>query len=192
MEASLQKTTSVLLGLGSILFLIAAFLPYSRVFIEPDPDKKMTIITSMNRMWNVGHVFFSSGALLTVVALGILSYGFRNTKGVNWSYIGVALLFIGAVLWSWHVAERISNPEGFARGTNTPYLFVIYSVLTQIGLIFVGILLLNTFLANWVGWMFIIGGTLLFILMVIFRDMPPFAYYMITVITAVVLFVNAK
>jgi len=192
MEASLQKTTSILLGLGSILFLIAAFLPYSRVFIESDPEKKLSIINSMPNLWNVGHVLFGSGAMLTAVALGLFSYGNRDLPGTTWAFAGVALILTGAVLWNWHVAERIIHPESFARGTHTPYLFLIYSIFTQIGLVFMGILLLNTVLPNWAGWMFISGGAVLFLLMLLFRDMPPFVYYMIMIVVSVVMHLNVK
>lgn len=188
MEHSLQKTTALLLGLGSILFLVAAFLPYSRVFVEPVAEKKLEIITSMKKMWNIGQVLFGLGSMVTVAALGLQSYGFREIPGVRWSHLGVTLMFLGAAFWCWHVTERIIKPEAFANGTHTPYLFLVYSLLTQIGLVLIGILLLRSDVVNWVGWMFIIGSGAFFLLMVIFKDMPPFVYYVMTLIASVVLY----
>lgn len=63
---------------------------------------------------------------------------------------------------------------------------------TAIILALVGIMLPKSDPANWLGWMFILGSVVLFILMVIFRDMPPFVYYVLTMIAAVVLFIGAK
>jgi hypothetical protein len=50
METTLQKTTVLILRLGSLMFLVAAFLPYSRIFAEPDTGKKLAIIMEMKKM----------------------------------------------------------------------------------------------------------------------------------------------
>ena len=100
--------------------------------------------------------------MLTVIALGFLSYGFRDIVGAWWSHLGVLLMFAGALLWCWHLRERTINPEAFVKGLNTPYPFVIYSILTQVGIALIGILLLRSCIVNWVGWMFIIGSGVFF------------------------------
>ena len=191
MESALQKTTALVLGLGSLLFLVAAFLPYSRIFAEPDTEKKLAIIMEMKKMWTIGQVLFGLGAVVTVIGLGLLSYRFRDLSVARWSHLGVLLMLIGSLLWCWHLWERTIDPESFVKGLQTPYLFVIYSILSQIGLALVGFLLLRSGIANWVGWMFIIGSGLFFLLMVIFKDMPPFVYYVLTMIAAVVMFIDA-
>jgi hypothetical protein len=38
--------------------------------------------------------------------------------------------------------------------------------------------------------MFIAGGAVLFLLMVVFKDMPPFVYYVLTMIAAVVIYLK--
>jgi hypothetical protein len=192
MESSLQKPTSLLLALGSLLFIIAAFLPVSRVFAEPDPDKKLSIIMDLRTMWTTGQVLFGLGSLVTVVALGWQSWGLRTVNGAGWSHLGVILLFIGMTLWCWHVWERAFDPKAFVSGTNTPYLFWLYSILTQIGLVLLGITVLRSDQANWVGWMFIIGAATFLILMIIFKDMPPFVYYVLTLVAAVVFYLGAE
>jgi hypothetical protein len=191
MEPAFQRTTALILGLGSLLFLIAAFLPYSRVFAEPDAGKKLAVIMEMKKMWTIGQVLFGLGAVLTVLGLGFLTYGFRDLSMARWAYFGVGLMFLGSLLWCWHLWERSIDPEAFVNGLHTPYLFAIYSILTQAGMALIGILLLRSCIVNWVGWMFIIGAGLFFLLMVIFRDMPPFVYYVLTMIAAVVLFLGA-
>jgi hypothetical protein len=191
MGTAFQKTTALLLAFGSLLFLVAAFLPYSRVFVEPDPEKKLAIIMEMKKMWAIGQVFFGLGAMVTVIALGFQSYGFRDIAFARWSHLGILLMFIGTLLWCWHLWERIVQPEAFAKGLHTPYLFLLYSMLTQAGLVLVGILLLKSPVVNWVGWMFIIGAGVFFLLMLIFKDMPPFVYYVLTMIASVVLFTGA-
>ena len=191
MESSLQRTVAVLLGMGSLLFLVAAFLPYSRVFTESAVEKRLDIILEMRKMWNIGQFLFGLGAVVTVLALGIQSYGFRQIAFARWSHLGVLLMAVGAIFWCWHLVDRTMDPEAFVRNLNTPYLFAVYSVLTQFGLAMIGIMLLRTEVANWVAWMFIIGSGVFLVLMIIFRDMPPFVYYVLTLIAAVVLFMGA-
>jgi hypothetical protein len=188
MEPSFQRSVSILLGFGSLLFLVAAFLPYSKVFVEPVAEKKLEIILRMKNMWIFGHILFGLGSIITVVAFGIQSYGLKEIANSMWSHLGVILMSLGAVLWCWIVIERIINPEDFAYGRNTPFLFPAYSLLTQLGLVFIGIMLLKSSMANWIAWMFIIGSAILFLLMVIFKDMPPFVYYVLTIVAAVALY----
>jgi hypothetical protein len=190
MEHSLLKSAAWVIGVGSLLFAVAAFLPYSRIFIEQDPVKRMAIIIEMKKMWNAGQVLFGLGAIVTVIGLAIFLFGFKEITARGLSWVSVIILGTGAILWSWHVTERLISPEQFARGTNTPYLFAIYSVLTQAGLFLLGVILFKTAMANWVSWMFMTGSVLLFILMVILKDMPPFVYYILTLILSVVLFIG--
>ena len=192
METTLQKSTTIILGLGSLMFLVAAFLPVSRVFAEPDAGKKLAIILEMRRMWTIGQVLFGLGAMVTVLGLGLLSYGFRDIPAVRWAYLGTGVMFIGSLLWCWHLWERTIDPEAFANGLYARYLFTLYSLFTQLGLVLVGILLLKSCLADWVGWMFIIATGVIFVVMVIFKDMPPFVYYVLTLIASVVLFTSTN
>lgn len=157
--------------------------------MEPDADKKLEIIHSMKGQWNLGILFFALGSLVAAAGLLVFVLVLKEIQGSKLlPLIGVGLMGIGAILWSWSVTERFLDPEGFARGTNTPYLFLIYSVLTQAGLVILGLLMISNFTPNWTGWMFLVGGGALFILMVIFRDMPPFAYYVLTLVFSVWLF----
>lgn len=187
MQPSSLKTATFIIGIGSLLFLVAAFLPYSKVFVEHDPERRMAIITDMKRMWNIANIFFSLGAIITVIGLTLFLFGFKGIVNTRLSYLNIFLLSVGAVLWSWLVTERIISPEKFANGTNTPYLFAIYSIFMQVGLFLFGFLLLKTTLVNWVSWVFMLGSSTLFILMVIFKDMPPFVYYLLTLTLSVVM-----
>lgn len=42
---STERVAAVILLVGSVLFIIAAFMPVSRVFAEPSPAAKLEIIT---------------------------------------------------------------------------------------------------------------------------------------------------
>ncbi len=185
MDLFSNKLAGLVLMTGSILFLIAAFLPYSRVFMETDPSARLEILHQRRTQWNIGQVLFIAGSMITVLGLAFLLFNYRGYVPGNWHWISVAILLTGSMLWSWHCIERMNSPEGFVDGTLTPYLFILYSILTQAGLIVLGIFLLQTELANWTGWMLIGGTALMSILMIIFKDMPPFVYYLFTLVLAI-------
>ena len=191
MEMVSNRPVGLVLLTGSLLFLVAAFMPYSRVFVENDPATRLDIINRYSTMWNLGQVLFALGSLVTVLGLTFFLFRYRDGVSGSWAWIGVLLLLAGAVLWTWHCLERLISPEGFANGTLTPYLFTIYSIFTQAGLICFGIFLLGTGLSGWTGWMLIAGMVILGILYVIFRDMPPFVYYVLTLVLAIKLLAAA-
>jgi len=123
-----------------------------------------------------------------VLGMGWVLFGQKETAHSVLSYASILLLGTGALLWCIHITERIIDPSGFAHGSNTPYLFLVYSIFTIIGLLLFGILLLKTSLGSWTGWMFIAGSIIILGLMVLFKDMPPFVYYLLTLIFSFALF----
>jgi hypothetical protein len=191
MELLPHRPAGLILLVGSILFLIAAFLPYSRVFAEPDPLARLEILHQKRNIWNIGQLLFALGSLITVLGLAILYFNYRASVPGNWVLIILLILMIGALLWSWHCIERMISPEGFVNGTLTPRLFLLYSIFTQAGLIFFGVYLLGTNLSGWLGWMLVGGTALISVLMIVFKDMPPFVYYVFTLVLAIKLLAGA-
>ncbi len=182
------KIGSIIIIAGSVLFIIAAFSPISRIFGIPAPERKLEIILSAPNQWITAQIFFALGALVTVAGLSIVTYSFRNQPFSVLLNISVAILFIGASLWIWHVYLRAVDPQLFTDRGIPVWYFATYTFLTQIGLAFFGIALLRTGLQNWVGWMMIGSMGFFFVLTIIFRDMPPFVYYIVTLITGVMLY----
>ena len=60
-----------------------------------------------------------------------------------------------------------------------------YVMLTEIGLAILGYALLSSDLPSWIGWMLIAGMVLLFVLTLIYRDMPPLMFYLVTLIAGI-------
>ncbi len=185
---SAQRIDGIVLIVGSILFMIAAFSPVSRIFGLPDAAQKLEIIMAERGAWTVSQVLFSLGALVTAVALILTWYHFRSLPSSGWAFAGVAAIAVGALFWSWSVYLRGADPQAFVEGTLPGWPFVAYSILTQAGLVMVGLLLLRTGLPGWVGWVDIGGAVFFFVAMIIFRDMPPFVYYILTLLTGVMLY----
>ena len=188
MDIKVLKIGSIIVMIGSVLFIIAAFSPISRVFGISSPERKLEIILSAPNQWIAAQIFFALGALVMVAGVSIVTYYFRNQPFSVLLNMSVVILFIGASLWIWHVYLRAVDPQLFTdRGIPILY-FAAYTFLTQFGLILFGIALLRTELLNWVGWMIIGSMGFFFVLTIIFRDMPPFVYYVIMLITGVMLY----
>jgi hypothetical protein len=179
--------TGAVLIFGSILFLVAAFSPISRIFAEPDAHKKLEIILNEKSAWTFSQVFFALGALITAAGLGLTVYQLRATPDSAWAYSALAALVIGAVLWSWDVYLRAADPPAFVAGTLPAWPFITYTLLTQAGLAVVGIVLLRSALPVWVAWLLIGGSLLFFVLYLVLKDMPPFVYYILTLVAGIVL-----
>ncbi len=188
MDIKLLKSGSIIIMVGSVLFLIAAFSPISRVFGIPSPDRKLEIILSAQNQWMIAQILFALGAVVTAAGISIVAYYFRNQPFSTLLNIGAVLLFIGAFLWTWHVYLRAIDPQLFVERGIPVWYFASYTFLTQAGLVLFGIALLRTEIQNWVGWMMIGSMGLFFVLTIIFRDMPPFVYYAITLTTGVMLY----
>jgi hypothetical protein len=187
MELTFQKTSALIIVIGSLFFMIAAFSPVSRVFAISDSGEKLELILNERLAWNISQFFFAAGAAVTVTGLGMTGITFNHQLNPGLIYTCLVLLAAGTILWAWHVYLRATDPQLFTTGEIPVWLFAGYTLLTQAGLVIFGLMLLKTGLPAWVGQMMIGSMIFFFILTVIFRDMPPFVYYIITLITGVMI-----
>jgi hypothetical protein len=80
MAISWQKMSALVIILGSVLFLIAAFSPISfRVFPEPSAARKLEVMTASPTAWFVAQILFALGAMVTMI--GIALVGRRKSVG---------------------------------------------------------------------------------------------------------------
>lgn len=187
---TIQKIAGLVLIIGSIFFFIAAFSPISRVFTEPDAAKKLEIILGGRRPWTVSQLFFALGAIVTAAGLILTSFHFRELPAAQWLHLAAVVLAIGAGLWSWHVYLRTVDPHTFVEGSLPDWLFMAYTLFTQAGLAAAGAVLLRSEIPDWVGWVLIGGSLFFFVAFLIFKDMPPFVYYILTLLVGVVMYWN--
>lgn len=190
----MQRLSSILLIMGSILFLIAAFAPISmRVFPEADPQKRVNYVNQDKTGWLIAHLLFSAGALLTVIGLGLFAVHVQTVsqdgliRPVMILSAGVALL--GVVLWLIVVYNRITLPaeEVFGNASINPWMFPAYTILTQIALMIFGFVLVQTGYPTWLGWGLLGLAALSLVAFLIFKDMPPFIHYVLLLIVGIVL-----
>jgi hypothetical protein len=115
---STERVAAIILLVGSVLFIIAAFLPVSQVFAEPSPAAaKLEIITSNPTALSTAQLLFGLGASIAAIGLGLVAYHLRGMPGAVWAYVvGLAAVILGVVFWDGHVYLRAVDPEGFVEG----------------------------------------------------------------------------
>ncbi|MCF7805291.1 MAG: hypothetical protein K9N46_09840 [Candidatus Marinimicrobia bacterium] len=182
------KLAGLLLIIGSSLFIISAFaMPnVAKIYMEPSVEGRLAIVRNFSTGWTVHNVLFILGSTLTAVSLVYLvTKSGLAAVGNLWLMAGAVLVLVAVIPWDWHLVLRLSEPDGFARNIFPGWLFVSFTLLMLVGLGSLGIGMLSTPFPGWLGWTHIIGAVVLIILSIVFRDMPPFVYYIFTLITGI-------
>jgi hypothetical protein len=183
-----QRLSATVVIAGSAAFLVAAALPVSmRVFPEPSPERKLRHIEASPTGWTVSQVLFGVGAVMAVAGIALLA---RELEGAasSFGWISAAMLLLAALPWIWHLYARAVDPATFAAGSLPMWPLAVYFLLTEAGLAVYGIALLTSGLPPSVGWMVIGSMAVLFALTLITRDMVPAVYYLLTLLTGVMLY----
>ena len=188
MVVSSVLVSGIVIIVGSALFLCAAFTPVSfRVFTEKSAPRKLEVIRASPTAWLVTQILFGLGALVTAIGIGLLAYALRRQPSAWLIWVSVAVLISAAVLWLWHLYRRTLDPVAFAEGRWPRWPLLAYFMLTEIGLAILGYALLSSDLPSWIGWMLIGSMVLLLVLTLIYRDMPPLMFYLVTLIAGIAL-----
>ncbi|MHB1135136.1 MAG: hypothetical protein ACYC4L_22415 [Chloroflexota bacterium] len=175
--------TETLAGLalvaGAILFFCAAFNPSASVFMQPTPARKLAVLRRHPRLWLLSQPLFGGGATLAALGVGLLAPQLRPSLAAQIGYLAAGLLLVGALCWDWDVYRRAVDPTRFAHGGLAAWPFTVYTVLTNLGLLAFGVALLAAGFPSWLGAIVIGGGAVFLVAYLIFRDLPPFLYYVV-------------
>jgi len=182
------KISGIVIFAGSIVFLIAAFSPISRVYSLPTAEKKLGVITTSPKAWVISQALFSLGAILVSAGVALAAYALKDHPSAPLLFTAAALLAAGAAAWTWYVTLRAADSTAFVRDSLPGWQFTVYTLFTMGAFLLIGIALLRMGFPTWAGWLLVGSSILLFILYVIFKDMPPFVYYLLGLALAFVLF----
>lgn len=175
---------------GSLIFLFAAFNPSSMaVFPAATPEARLAAIQRYRSLWVISQVAFGLGAVIAALGYVLLAraLGDRAVAMALPRAAALGMLF-GALLWGINLVQRATDFTGFAQGTQPAWPFVIYTLLTIAGLAVWGWIYLQSGFPGWLGWATIGLAAVVLVLFVALRDMPPFVYYVISLLAVDVLF----
>jgi hypothetical protein len=196
----MQKLAGILLTIGSLLFIIAVSTPVISDVVGAfdNPQLQVEYIKNDLTGWTVAHLLMGAGSLFA--AIGLLPFARQlhsvtNKKNVRMaSYLAGAMAIAGALFWVIISYNRIvQSPEELVHNLNiTSWMFPIYSILTQISLVIIGYVLLQSGYPKWLGWLVIVLGGLVLVAYLVLGDMPPFVYYPVFLIMGITLLLRSR
>jgi hypothetical protein len=155
------------------------------IWTEPDRAVKVQMLEEGLPRWRVGQPLFGIGALLAALGVGFLAADSASPEQ-SWFVVSGALLFVGAVAWSWSVLLRGVHPREFALGELPGWPFALYIWLTIAGLAPLGVGLVLSDQPDWTGWLTLGLDALFLATYLRYRDIPPFVFYLLLLVIGVV------
>lgn len=172
----LHSSATLLLLLGSLTFVVGAFLPVSRMYVLRTADERLALMRDRSAQWHTHLAMMGGGAVIAAGGMALLPATLGATAAAPALVAGVAVAG-GTLLWVRHLHLRVTAPEGFAQRTNPHWHFALYTALMQVGLLALALALFRVGMPTWV-WLVPAAGTGLTVLaFVVFQDVPPFAHY---------------
>ena len=189
----MEKLAGVGLLIGAVLFIIAAFTPLTYRVVLADVQQRVEIIQNERTGWIIVNILFGLGSVIVVIGLALFAQHIQtlDTSSIVkiGGYLGVATASLGVLFWVIIVYNRAAlSPEQVASSLSiNDWIFPAYTLLTQITLIIVGFVLMQSGYPAWMGWGSLGLGVLSIAAYLIFKDMPPFAHYVPLLIMGIAL-----
>jgi hypothetical protein len=173
------SAATIVVLVGSALFLVGAGVAVPRVFTESDRVRRLHMLETDLVRWRVGQPLYAAGALVAAVGVGVLAASAASGPGRAALAASGVLLLVGALCWSWSVYQRFRNVRAFALGDLPGWPFAWYVRLTLAGLGLLGGGLLLAGFPAWTGWVAVAGAGGFLVAYVRFGDLPPFVFYVL-------------
>ena len=186
MQPDLQTISAVTLVIGSIIFGLGAGIT-NQFWIEPTPEAKLKWLQAHPRVWPVGQVGFGLGASVAAMGLALAAPHLQARGAGGWIYLAAALALLGVMPWDWQVWLRAIKPVDFVKGLLPSWLYPVYALLTICALILIGAALIQAGYPVWLGVLSIVYPLLLLVAYLVFHDLPPFTYYLLTLVIGIVM-----
>ena len=183
-------------GLAGIVLIVGTAIVYvgfsvfpSLIYTTTDIDLKVGLVDRYAERWTISQALVILGSTTSVIGLALVTSWLQGTAGATLALLGLFAVAIGGVLWDWHLVMRILIPQVFARGELLFWPFLIYSVLTPVGLAAYGIAFWLDGANAILGTGLLAGAVLVLGVEYVLKDMPPFVHYAMTLAVGLVLFI---
>lgn len=186
----MTRWVALLLVVGALCVLVAAFLPISmKVYPEGDQSAQLRAIRSDLFGWRLSMTLFGMGGVVSAAGITLIGrQSTASTSEIMGSLAGVAAVIASAawlfiVTWRWVV-----DPERVVEHMNGSHvLFVIYVLGMVLALLFVGVTLWEDHGLKWAGGVFIAWSLFSAMLFLVSGDIPPFVLYIPLLVVGVLL-----
>lgn len=184
-----EEMIGSILMIGSLAFLTAAFMPVSRVFGVRDKEQKLAIIQAERSGWTFSQSLFALGAAITWLGLGLLAIRILYANGSVIPLVSTAVAGVGLIFWLWHVYLRAAKPEDFVNNLLPGWHFLLYGFFTLLGLIGISLGMPALKFPVWLPVANISSAVLFTLLFLIFKDLPPALFYLVTLVNGIALLI---
>jgi hypothetical protein len=175
---------------GTALTYVGFSLFPTRIYTIRDTAARLELVQTYPRRWSASQIGVILGAVASAIGFLLLASLFRGTGGANLSLLGVAAFLLGHILWIWHLILRINDPPAFATARLPTWHFTLYALLTPLGLLICGVSFwLHGAYSSWLGIGLVVASLIYLGIMAIYRDIPPFLFYLLTLIVGLVLLI---
>jgi hypothetical protein len=178
---------SVLLIVGSAVFLAGAAIGVPGVFMEPDADARQSMLEARAGRWRFAQPLYALGPLIAALGVGVLAVETPAVASRLLLTVAGVLLTVGALAWSWTVHLRTVDIVAFAWGRLPGWPFATYVLLTTAGLASLGAGLLVAGSSPWIGWLTLAADAAFVLLYLRSGDIPPFVFYLLLLLVGATL-----
>lgn len=201
------RFTGITLIVGCLLFFAGASMPLTDIrgnFIWGLPPRGwLLVIFAHPVLWQWTNLLLLGGSIVILLGLAMLTITLRAAGDRVLAPLGFSAFFFGTLLWVIQLAFRLSVDLWAAQETGKTgvvphvyeplnlwirFLFVIYGVLAQSGMVAYGAaLLFPRVLPKWLGWTNIVFSLAGLSLLAFTGDAPPFLYYLMPIVMGILL-----
>ncbi|HZD57128.1 MAG TPA: hypothetical protein VE136_10420 [Anaerolineales bacterium] len=186
------QIAGVVLIVGLVLVLVAAFAGPPRLYQDPDSDNRLQIIADYPGRWLASNLFFILAGVVTAVGLGLFSLHLRASISGWITGLAAAGYTLGTIAWMVLMAGRAVNPEPYFRNYTFSPLTVALLWLILVGLLLYGVAFLQAGYPGWLGFGTIagtglIGAAALFFPNQFYASFPPQILYLFTLVSGIVM-----
>ena len=157
------------------------------IYTGKNAQEKLDLLAAKPRRWTLSQYLVILGGLVSMAGTVLLVFLFSGSRGFLPAVIGAAGFVLGHVFWIWIVILRILKPQRQVTGEFPGWLFPSFSFLAQLGLAGFGVAFWLQGIHPLLGIVIFSGALLIFLLFLKFKGLPPFVYYLMTLVIGLVL-----
>lgn len=164
---NMLRISGIVISAGFVLY-VAAMVVSPRLYQEPVIANRVAIIAEKHTRWIVSQLFFGLGMALPAAGILLLAISQRDTPIAWLYYLGAAFFAAGSLIGMWLVYRQTLDPVAFWEGVQIPLIIGYgFLLLTLVGMLCVGIAMLQGGFPSWVGYM-LAGSAVIFMVAMLF------------------------
>jgi hypothetical protein len=166
----MQKLAGILFSIGALVAILGEFRPVIFNVVEAfdNPQLQVEYIENDPTGWAVAHLLMGAGSLIAAIGVALFArqvQSLSNNRNVRIaSYVSAAVAVVGALFWALVGYNRVARApqEVVANMGAANWTEWAYFLLTEIALILVGFVLLQSGYPKWLAWpVLVLGGLML-------------------------------